>query len=146
MMRNATDVKSTTYLALADFLIPASGPMPAFSQVCGLDAAERSLAFRPDVREDFYRALEADPTEGAEAVLEQLCAKDREAFDALTLITVTTYYMQPRVRELIGYPGQENVPYDPLATQVYLTDGSLGRVIARGRKYRPTPELEPQTR
>lgn len=37
--------------------------------------------------------------------------------------------------------GQESVQYDSKATQIYLTDGSLGHVPARGRKYRPTPGL-----
>jgi hypothetical protein len=45
------------------------------------------------------------------------------------------------VRQSIGYPGQENVSYDSKATQSYLVDGSLAKVIARGRKYRSTPDL-----
>ena len=49
---------------------------------------------------------------------------------------ITTYYMSPKVRQSIGYPGQENVSYNSKATQAYLVDGSLAKVIARGRKYR----------
>ena len=115
--------------------------MPAFSQACDMDSIRRSLDFRPDVKEAFQRALRADLGSGPQAALDWIHVHDKEAFDALTLIAVTTYYMQPAVRQLIGYPGQENVSYDPLATQEYLTDGSLGQVIAAGRKYKPTPDL-----
>ena len=137
---HATD-QIATYLKIADFLIPAYKTMPAFSTVCDMAMVERSVGFRPDVKEAFQRGLRASIASGAEALLEHLNADDREAFDAVTLITVTTYYMHPRVRELLGYPGQENVSYDSKETQVYLTDGTLAQVIARGQKYKPTPDL-----
>jgi hypothetical protein len=139
-MMSATD-KQANFLALADFLIPAFQDKPRFSDVCTFDDALRSLDFRTDLKEGFERAVAADVGESAEAALEKLDGDDPAAFTAVTTITLTTYYMNPRVRELIGYPGQENVPYDSKATQSYLTDGSLAKVIARGRKYRPTPGL-----
>ena len=49
------------------------------------------------------------------------------------------YYMSPRVREILGYPGQEAVPYDPHAVADYLTDHMLERVARRGPIYRETP-------
>ena len=133
--------KETTYFALADFLIPAYGGMPAFSDVCSFADVEKSLDFRIDLKEGFARAVASDLPNGAEAHLEHLNRNDGEAFSAITTITIATYYMNPKVRELIGYPGQENVAYDSKDTQVYLTNGSLGNVVARGRKYRPTPGL-----
>ena len=129
------------FLALADFLIPAYGKMPKFSDACSYAEVERALDFRMDLKEGFARGVAADPSDGPEAWLEKLNSGDAEAFSAITTIAIATYYMNPRVRELIGYPGQENVQYDSKATQVYLTDGALGRVVARGRKYRPTPGL-----
>lgn len=129
------------FFAMADFLIPAHGRMPVFSDVCSFADVERSLDFRVDLKDGFARAIAADLADGAEAHLERLNKGDGEAFNAVTTIAIATYYMNPRVRELIGYPGQENVQYDSKSTQVYLTDGSLGHVIARGRKYRPTPGL-----
>jgi stage V sporulation protein SpoVS len=131
----------TTYAALADFLIPAFGKMPKFSDVCSYADVQRSLDFRVDLKEGFARGLATDLANGAEAHLEMLNKGDGEAFTAITTVAIATYYMNPAVRDLIGYPGQENVSYDSKETQVYLTDGSLGRVIARGRKYRPTPGL-----
>lgn len=129
------------YLTLADFLIPAHTAMPAFSEVCSRDDALAALDFRADLRDGFARALATDLAEGPEAHLERLNRADREAFTALTTVTIATYYMNPRVRELIGYPGQESVSYDPTATPAYITDGSLAQVVARGRRYRPTPGL-----
>jgi hypothetical protein len=133
---------SDTFLALADFLIPAYEKKPSFGAFCSYDDAIGALGFRPDLREAFERALVAvDIKDGPETALEKLNAGDGEAFSALTTIIIATYYMNPQVRESIGYPGQENVSYDSRATQLYLLDGSLAKVIARGRKYRPTPGL-----
>jgi hypothetical protein len=132
---------SDTFLTLADFLIPAYEKKPSFSDFCSYDDSIQALGFRSDLREAFERALAVDMKEGPETALEQLNAEDGEAFSALTTIIIATYYMNPKVRESIGYPGQENVSYDSKATQSYLLDGSLARVIARGRKYRPTPGL-----
>lgn len=133
--------KDQTFFALADFLIPAHKTMPKFSDVCSYADVEKSLDFRVDLKDGFARSIASDLKDGPEAHLEKLNKGDGEAFSAITTIAIATYYMNPRVRELIGYPGQENVQYDSKATQVYLTDGSLGHVIARGRKYRPTPGL-----
>lgn len=130
-----------TFLALADFLIPAHGNMPKFSDVCSYADAARALDFRVDLKEGFARAVGASASAGAEPYLEKLNRADGAAFGAVTTVTIATYYMNPRVRELIGYPGQENVQYDSKATQLYITDGSLARVIDRGRKYRPTPGI-----
>lgn len=136
-----TQEQSTTFMALADDLIPAHDSMPAFSQVCTFDETLAALDFRTDLKEGFSRALATDLQEGATAYLDRIVQKDPEAFEAISSVAVCTYYMNPKVRELIGYPGQESVSYDSKATQRYLTDGSLARVIARGQIYKPTPEL-----
>jgi hypothetical protein len=130
-----------TFLALAEFLIPAYEKRPSFGAFCSYEDAIRALGFRPDLREAFERALAVDMKDSPEAALEKLNAGDGQAFSALTTIVIGTYYMNPKVRESIGYPGQEDVTYASKATQSYLLDGSLARVIARGRKYRPTPGL-----
>jgi len=65
--------------------------------------------------------------------------EDRAAFDAFTLAATGAYYMDERVRGLIGYPGQESPPYNPQATPDYLLDGSLERVTRRGAVYKSTP-------
>ena len=130
-----------TLLALADFLIPAHGKMPCFSVVCTDSDALAALNFRIDLKDAFARAISGNIAMGEEAYLESLYRDDDEAFTALATIVVCTYYMNPTVRSLIGYPGQENVAYDTYATQSYVTDGSLAKVVARGRRYRPTPGI-----
>lgn len=137
-----SDTDARTFLSLADDLIPAHKEMPAFSTVCSYKDALEALDFRVDLKEAFHRALTADAASGAAAALDHLAANDDEAFGALSSIALCTYYMNPTVREKIGYPGQENVTYDSKATQSYLVDGSLARVIARGPIYKPTPGLD----
>jgi hypothetical protein len=139
-MMKATENRRA-FLALADVLIPAFRTMPRFSEVCSWDDALKALDFRIDLREGFARAVAINLADGAEPALERLNADDAGAFNAISTIALATYYMNLRVRELIGYPGQESVIYDPKATQSYLTDGSLAKVVGRGRKYRPTPHL-----
>ena len=112
-------------LTLADFLIPSYQTKPGFRTVCAYEDGIHALGFRSDLREAFERALTVDM--GVEAALEKLNAQDDAAFSALTTIIITTYYMNPKVRESIGYPGQENVAYASKATQSYLVDGSLAR-------------------
>lgn len=129
------------FLTIADFLIPAHKKMPTFSDVCTFADAETALDFRVDLKDAFGDALRTELPAGAEAHLEDINRNHPAAFSAVTTIAIATYYMNPKVRALIGYPGQENVQYDPKATQEYITDGSLGKVVARGRKYRPTPGL-----
>ncbi len=126
---------------VADFLIPAYKRMPAATEVgVHRELLDNVLGFRPDLMEAFRRGLsriasEKDARKGANLLYQE----DRASFDALSLVASAAYYMTPRVRELIGYPGQENVPYDPHETPSYLTDGRLENVVRRGLIYRSTP-------
>lgn len=136
-----SDPQAVNFLALADFLIPAHKQMPRFSTVCSHADAQAALDFRIDLKEPFARAVPQSLSGLTEEYLDTLCRDDDEAFTALTAIVICTYYMNPEVRALIGYPGQESVAYETYATQSYITDGSLAKVLTRGRKYRPTPGL-----
>lgn len=127
------------FLSLADTLIPAYRDMPAFSAACSLDDVTRCIGFRPDVTDDFERAISIERDKDARAAILQLAADDPKAFAALGLIVVSAYHMAPRVRELIGYPGQESRPIRPGEADTFLSDGLLQPVIDRGRRYVPTP-------
>jgi hypothetical protein len=85
------------------------------------------VAFRPDLKEAFHYGLAVDLGGGAETALEAVFSRDKEGFGAVTTIVVTTYYMTPRVREALGFPGQENVAYDPFATRSDPIEVSLPR-------------------
>ncbi len=125
---------------LADLLVPAHGKMPAASAVGVHEALlDEVLKHRPDIRDDLLRALAAAKGQEPRAAANNLLRRDAAAFNALGLAASGAYYMSPRVRELLGYPGQESVSYDPYATPNYLTDGLLERVVARGPIYRATP-------
>ena len=125
---------------LADVLVPAHGKMPAASAVGAHETLlDDVLKHRPDIRDDLLRALMAAQSQEPRAAANNLLRQDEAAFNALGLAASGAYYMSPRVRELLGYPGQESVPYDPYATPEYLTDGLLERVVARGPIYRGTP-------
>jgi hypothetical protein len=134
-----SEAAMATFLALADFLIPASPPMPVFSAVGRREAVEQNLLFRPDIREAFFRGLAKASGKPPEPALEELSTGDGEAFSAIGLIAVATYYMTPSIRALIGYPGQESVTYDADAIPPYLLNGMLEPVMARGKRYRSTP-------
>ena len=133
------DVRAT-FLAVADVLIPEAHGMPSAS---GADAGamrDRILALRPDLQEDFQRGIRAvagkPPAEAARA----LNVEDPKALAAIGLVAAAAYYMNPRVRELIGYPGQEKRVYDPAVTPEYVANGMLQAVVDRGPIYRPTPK------
>ena len=70
----------------------------------------------------------------------QLRDTDPEGWGVLTAVVPGAYFLNPAIREAIGYPGVEARPIDPDAPPDYLEDGLLDSVIARGPVYRPTPD------
>lgn len=131
----------TTLLKIADVLIPEAEGMPAASQVdVGGAVLERILALRSDLEPSFRRGLQSaigiEPTTAARAMLKN----DPEALSTIGLVAAAAYYMEPRVRALIGYPGQERQLYDAEATPSFVENGLLQKVIDRGPIYRPTPK------
>ncbi len=135
-----SDKDRETFAGIADLLIPRYGRMPSATEI-GIhkDIIDQVLGFRPDIGEKFRRGLEKcrgkDPSEAAN----RLSREDADAFDAISLATSAGYYMNETVRELIGYPGQDQSEYDPFATPEYLTNGMIERVVRRGPMYKPTP-------
>ena len=112
---------------LADQLIPAESGMPSASQAGAtgeyLDAV---LRVRPDLEAPLAAAEELDRE------------RDPEGFAALTAAITAAYYMNPEVRERVGYVGQQAIPFDP-DHEDYLEDGLLDSVKSRPPVYRPTP-------
>jgi hypothetical protein len=135
-----TNDQRTTFRALAAVLIPATATMPSAAEV-GVDGPviDNLLDHRPDLRERLLRGLDAcrgqDPNRAARSLNDQ----DPTALAAIGLLASAAYYMDAKVRDLIGYPGQSARPFDPQATPAYITNGQLQRVIDRGPIFRPTP-------
>jgi hypothetical protein len=136
-----TPEQRSTFAGIADYLIPNAEGMPSASEVDVHGAIlDRVLTLRADLQEAFLRGLNgcagAIPAEAANA----LNRDDPVAMGAVGLVASAAYYMTPRVRDLIGYPGQESRPdLDPDAPPPYVTNGMLQRVIDRGSIFKPTP-------
>jgi hypothetical protein len=126
--------------ALADALLPAADGMPAASEV---DVPgkwmDRALRARPDLEPELLRVLDGGSEPDPGARLAQLRGDDPAALETLVLLVTGAYYMHPKVRKLIGYPGQKAAPEYPDEAEYYLRDGLLDPVVARGSIYRPTP-------
>lgn len=140
MSAKLSDEQRRTFAGIADVLIPEAEGMPSATQAGVHEKVlDRVLGLRPDLREAFIRGIAAadglDPQEAAE----RLNKEDPSALGAIGLVASAAYYMMPQVREMIGYPGQENRPGDPDATPEYVANGMLQQVIDRGPIYKPTP-------
>lgn len=139
--RDLTDAHRHTLDKVADVLIPAFEQMPSASSV-GVSGAllDKAIDARPDMLPALLRGLDAAATLSGEDAAHMLFGQDRPAFDAIATLSSGAYYMDERVRELIGYPGQERIEADdPYALQPYALDGTLKSVFERGPIYRPTP-------
>ena len=135
-----TDSDRGIFGKMADIIIPAWEQMPSASAVGVheklLDAV---LQARPDLVDGVKSAVEFCRGRSAGEAVNDLFRSDKAVFDAFTLAATGAYYMDKTVRKLLGYPGQENPPYDPMETPDYLTDGLLERVTRRGAIYKSTP-------
>ncbi|KQX74195.1 hypothetical protein [Aeromicrobium sp. Root472D3] len=127
-----------TYGQIADVLICEADGMPSATQVeVHTRWIDEALRLRPDLREGLDAALELVRTApDVRQVLGRLAVDHPDVFTALGTLTAGAYYMDDRVRELMGYPGQEERRLVD-DTSEYLD--MLERVVERGPVYRPTP-------
>ncbi|WP_124085272.1 hypothetical protein [Pseudogemmobacter humi] len=137
-----TPADRETFRAIAAELLPAWGRLPGAESIdiSGL-WLDRALAARPDLREDVIRGLRLVPGSAGREAAERLLASDGAAFDAIGLAATGAYFLADEIREKLGYPGQESVPYDPHATPEYEANGMLERVRARGPIWRRPPDM-----
>jgi hypothetical protein len=130
-----------TFSSIADVLIPDAEGMPAASAVgVHKEMLDHILQLRPDLHEAFFRGIASAHNKDPKAAVEEMNAEDGAALSAIGLAASAAYYMSRRVRELIGYPGQERRTYDVDATPEYVSNGMLKVVQDRGPIYRLTPK------
>jgi hypothetical protein len=135
MTQGLDDRERATFAAIADQLIPAADGMPSAAEV--VDDAR--LAFVLRARPDLADPLKAALREGlGDDVTERLAtlAAEPASLSALQLSIVGGYYTDTRVRELIGYPGQMAIELRSWEYPVYLEEGLIDAVLARGPVWR----------
>ena len=124
--------------ALADVLIPAGEGFPSASEAgVASEGLDYVLGCRPELVTGLKDVLTAARERVPAEFLKELQKNDPGAFAILTDLVPGAYFLNPAVREKLGYGGQTPHPIDPRAD--YLDDGLLQSVIDRGRIYRPTP-------
>jgi hypothetical protein len=125
----------TTFAAIADHLIPAAHGMPSAAEVVNDDRLRFVLRARPDLAEPLREALRPDLGPDVSERLARL-ADEPTNLSALQLAIVSGYYTDKRVRELIGYPGQMAIEIRSWEYPIYLEEGLIDAVLARGPVWR----------
>ena len=124
---------------LADVLIPAGDGMPSASAAgVAEDGLNQVLAAVPSLGASLADVLARAKGREAAEVVTSLARTDPAAYGILTEVVTAAYFMNPDVRQAVGYTGQGPSPLDPRVD--YMEDGLLESVIKRGPIYRPTPK------
>jgi hypothetical protein len=123
------------FAAIADHLIPAADGMPSAADVVTEERLRFVLRARPDLAEPLKAALRSDLGEDVPDRLARL-ADEATNLSALQLTIVGGYYTDARVRELLGYPGQVALELRSWEYPVYLEEGLIDAVLARGPVWR----------
>ncbi|MHA1548075.1 MAG: hypothetical protein ACTSYE_04000 [Alphaproteobacteria bacterium] len=132
-----TENDRTAFAAIADVLIPEGEGMPSASQVDVQGVVlDRVLDLRRDLQEPMLRGLRAPPADRPSQTVAALTSSDPAALKASGEAAKAAYYMDPRVRDLLGYPGQQSRPARTDEERDYLQDGMLQAVMDRGPIYR----------
>ena len=125
------------YAGLADILIPSAEGMPSASEAeVPRRWIDEALRHRPDLTAPLVAAIEAAAGKEPEAAVEYLNTEHIPAFEAMGTLTAGAYFLNPRVKELIGYPGQvPTLAREDMDTYADL----LENVLDRGQIYREAP-------
>lgn len=125
-----------TFSAIADRLIPAAHGMPSAGEVVTDDRLRFVLRSRPDLARPLTEALRPELGDDPAARLAALERDEPATLAALQLVIVGGYYTDRKVRELIGYPGQQAIEVRSWEYPPYLEEGLIDAVLARGSVWR----------
>lgn len=111
--------------------------MPSASEA-GVPAeyADRVFDARPDMLGDTTSLLRAVKGEDPAQVIRRLRAHPSAQFDTLSEVVAGAYFLNPEIRELIGYPGRRDIPIE---TTVEDFKELTAPVTERGSIYRTCP-------
>ena len=135
-MREFDGDRLVTLAAVADHLIPEAHGMPSAGAVVDAGRLAFVLGARPDLRESLIAALRPELGNDPAARLAALGKDEPGNLGALQLVIVGGYYTDKRVRELIGYNGQEAIEVKSWLMPQYLEEGLIDKVLARGPVWR----------
>lgn len=130
-----TPTDLATLAAIADHLIPAAHGMPSAADVVTDDRLDFVLTHRPDLADPLKASLRPDLGADVSGRLQALVSEPAH-LSALQLAIVAGYYTDKRVRDLIGYPGQEAIEVKSWLYPQYLEEGLIDAVMARGPVWR----------
>jgi hypothetical protein len=127
---------------LADVLIPSGEGFPSASEaeVAG-EGLNQVLSARPDLAAGLKQLLVSARGRSPAEVVADLQETDPAGFGILAELVPGAYFLNPQVRQRLGYHGQGPRPFDPRPD--YLEDDMLQSVIDRGPIYRPTIGMRP---
>ncbi|HEY8869685.1 MAG TPA: hypothetical protein VIM30_09860 [Candidatus Limnocylindrales bacterium] len=121
---------------VAGHLIPAAHGMPSAAEVVSDDRLRFVLEARPDLAEPLRAALRPGLGDEPRRRIEALERDEPANLAAMQLVIVGGYYTDRRVRRLIGYPGQLAIEVKSWQYPVYLEEGLIDAVVARGPVWR----------
>jgi len=128
--------RMATFAAVADHLIPAGHGMPSAAEIVGDDRLRFVFTSRPDLVEPVMAALRPELGNDTVTRLAALGRDEPGNLAALQLLIVAGYYTDKRVRDLIGYPGQEAIEVRSWLVPEYIDEGLIDAVISRGPVWR----------
>ena len=131
-----TQTERDRLATLADVLIPAGDSQPSASDAdVGGKGLDLVLATCPETSTALRNLLSKTAGLSPVEAVAHLQSKDAAAFGVLAEFAAGAYFMNPLVREEIGYGGQTARAIDPTPDYLDLLDA----VVKRGPIYRPTP-------
>ncbi|MEM9999687.1 MAG: hypothetical protein AAF940_02295 [Pseudomonadota bacterium] len=103
-----TDNERDRFDSLARIMLPGGSGMPS-AETLDLTGSpvETVLAIDPSRIDGLKRFLGLEGLVANMADIETLAQRDPDAFGDLGVVLANAYFMHSRVREAIGYPGQE---------------------------------------
>lgn len=144
--RPLTTLEQKALLAVADVLIPASGPNPAASVAPNYtDWLDLAIAARSEDFETLIavvRSFEGLVGDAAniDIALRRLSTEFPDRFYLITAVLSAAYYMIPQIREIIRIPPLTPYPIGQNEAAEDLSDGILDSVRERGPIYTPTED------
>jgi hypothetical protein len=121
---------------IADRLIPAAHGMPSAGDVLTAERLRFVFNARPDLIASVRDVLRLKFQGTVDEHIDVLSRFHQEHYAALQLVIVGGYYTDKRVRELIGYNGQEAIEVKSWLLPPYLEEGLIDKVLERGPVWR----------